>query len=332
MNNSDCGFLFITESCNLSCSHCYVSAEPDIGSFMDQHTVNRALDIFQSLGISDIRFTGGEPTIHPQFAEIINLALDRGFHLGLVTNGKRFLNRKWQPNLLVKFSRCWISVYGLTASSHTFTAMSKNASLENILSFVGQKTRMGHRIGISAIISPEEVCSLSRFIEDAFNAGIRRVRFIPLEPDGRARHKVRINWVNVPMEIRKAYEIIKSHPLSNQFLSLTINNPFDLEDFSGISTNSCLLKTRQMWSIVPSGDIYTCCFNVYQHKHLLGNVKESTIDTKLKMKTAQLKEGVNCRGLDKTFWREASPRNITCPISSVGLNNVICQIQGKDND
>ena len=317
MNNRDCGFLFLTESCNLYCAHCYVSALPGVGVHMDPEIVRLSLNVFKILGINDIRLTGGEPTIHPNFKNIVDCAIGNGFRLGLITNGIMFLRPNWGKTILAQLSRCWVSVYGLTANSHGLMVGTRFNQFDKILSVVGERTSEGYCIGISASIQPGEVNFLPGFLEHAFRAGVKKLRFIPVEPDGRMEINAHFNWHMWPNEIKSAYKIILEHPIASEFEILTINNPFDFESHFKPAQNSCLLRRRQMWSIVPSGDIYPCCFNVYKKQLCVANVIDADVCTKLKKYEVSVGNFV-CRGLNKSFWHDAYPDRVTCPISSVG--------------
>jgi len=41
-------------------------------------------------GFDRLSFTGGEPTMHPRFSEILKMAYESGYSFGFVTNGWNF--------------------------------------------------------------------------------------------------------------------------------------------------------------------------------------------------------------------------------------------------
>ena len=82
--------LEITQACNLRCPTCYADAQGH--DFMTAEEARRRLDkFFQAQSHLDVlMLSGGEPTIHPRFGEILDLALS--YPLGRVlvnTNGLR---------------------------------------------------------------------------------------------------------------------------------------------------------------------------------------------------------------------------------------------------
>src|SRR5579883_3286419 len=69
----------ICDRCNLRCPICYASSGPDRPEFRSLDTVERMLDaVVRNEGRPDVvQISGGEPTLHPQFFEILDLARAR---------------------------------------------------------------------------------------------------------------------------------------------------------------------------------------------------------------------------------------------------------------
>lgn len=84
--------LEITDHCNLRCPVCYASSGPERTGYRDLATVERMLDaIVRNERQPDVvQISGGEPTLHPDFFAILDLAKQRPIqHLMLNTNGIR---------------------------------------------------------------------------------------------------------------------------------------------------------------------------------------------------------------------------------------------------
>jgi uncharacterized radical SAM superfamily Fe-S cluster-containing enzyme len=82
----------ITDRCNLTCPTCYAMSSPHYGNHRTVEEVERMLDIIVSNeGQPDVvQISGGEPTIHPQFFEILDIAKKKPIkHLMVNTNGIR---------------------------------------------------------------------------------------------------------------------------------------------------------------------------------------------------------------------------------------------------
>ena len=82
----------ITDHCNLQCPICYASSGPSRQLYRSIVQVERMLDaVVGNEGQPDIvQISGGEPTLHPDFFRILDLAKQRPFqHLMVNTNGIR---------------------------------------------------------------------------------------------------------------------------------------------------------------------------------------------------------------------------------------------------
>lgn len=82
----------VTDRCNISCPTCYAMSSPHYGRHRSLAEIEAMLDtIVASEGEPDVvQISGGEPTIHPQFFEILDIAKRKPIrHLMVNTNGIR---------------------------------------------------------------------------------------------------------------------------------------------------------------------------------------------------------------------------------------------------
>lgn len=87
----------ITDRCNLTCPTCYAMSSPHYGRHRTVAEVERMFDIIvENEGEPDVvQISGGEPTLHPDFFEILDLAKTKPFkHIMLNTNGIRIAKDK----------------------------------------------------------------------------------------------------------------------------------------------------------------------------------------------------------------------------------------------
>jgi uncharacterized radical SAM superfamily Fe-S cluster-containing enzyme len=82
----------ITDRCNLTCPTCYAMSSPHYGRHRTVEEVEKMLDIIvANEGTPDVvQISGGEPTIHPDFFAILDIAKTKPIkHLMVNTNGIR---------------------------------------------------------------------------------------------------------------------------------------------------------------------------------------------------------------------------------------------------
>jgi radical SAM protein with 4Fe4S-binding SPASM domain len=87
--SSDLSFLWleVTGECQLSCTHCYADSGPGRGhGAMRTDDWHRVIDEATQLSVRMVQFIGGEPTLHPQFADLVRHALDNGVVVEVFSN------------------------------------------------------------------------------------------------------------------------------------------------------------------------------------------------------------------------------------------------------
>jgi hypothetical protein len=96
LNDPTLAVIDITNHCNYACPMCFASVtgegehyflDPDLVGHMLRSLLDRPAPC------RHIQFSGGEPTLHPQFLRILRMARDMGFtHIQAATNGSRFVS------------------------------------------------------------------------------------------------------------------------------------------------------------------------------------------------------------------------------------------------
>jgi len=91
--------LALTYKCNNSCLHCY----NDKSRGFKELTKDQWIDIIDSLwhiGIPHIIFTGGEPTLFPDLADLISHTENNGQITGINTNGRKLKDKDYINKLI----------------------------------------------------------------------------------------------------------------------------------------------------------------------------------------------------------------------------------------
>lgn len=79
----------ITTRCNMACRHCCYSCSPESGSDMPWGTFLAALERAAEIGgeTPEVNLSGGEPTLHPEFLDMMCRGIVRGVRPSVITNG-----------------------------------------------------------------------------------------------------------------------------------------------------------------------------------------------------------------------------------------------------
>lgn len=80
-------WLEITRRCNLTCPHCYIDGGRARADEMPAERLHALLDEMADMGVWAVAFTGGEPTLHPAFGDLVRHARRRDLLVGIATHG-----------------------------------------------------------------------------------------------------------------------------------------------------------------------------------------------------------------------------------------------------
>jgi MoaA/NifB/PqqE/SkfB family radical SAM enzyme len=113
----------LTGKCQLECTHCYAESGPSgsHGNMTARDWMN-VTDDARALGASMVQFIGGEPTMHPQFSQILGHAIGTGIAVEVYTNLVHVTEEVWElltaPNASLAFS-----YYSRDAAQHNAVTM-----------------------------------------------------------------------------------------------------------------------------------------------------------------------------------------------------------------
>lgn len=179
--------LEVNTACNLDCPICFADAGPGYNLSMDQ--VESMLDTFvrQEGEPEVVQFSGGEPTVHPQIFEMIEMARDKGIKNVMInTNGVRLAR---DDDFMDKLARVRPYVYmqfdGLSPETHK--TIRGEDLLEDKLKALDRLAEADMDVALVAAIernvNEDELGALVRFGLD--HPAVRGVVFQPVFHSGR---------------------------------------------------------------------------------------------------------------------------------------------------
>jgi radical S-adenosyl methionine domain-containing protein 2 len=80
--------LHVWARCNLRCTYCY-GRFPSRPPHLDASAWCKVIDLLAAEGVRRLTFSGGEPTLHPGFGQMLRHARESGLQTSVVTNGVR---------------------------------------------------------------------------------------------------------------------------------------------------------------------------------------------------------------------------------------------------
>ena len=183
-------YFYLTDTCNLYCRHCWIEPrycpEEKTISAVDRELFTAILDQAEPLGTKGVKLTGGEPLLHPQIDELLDIIRQRRLRLTVETNGTLCTS-----NLAERIAAC----------ERAFAAVSLDAAEAEIHDWIRGKEGCftAAVAGISNLVAaglkPQIIMTLMQRNKDQMQAVVRlaeslgagSVKFNILQPTARGK-------------------------------------------------------------------------------------------------------------------------------------------------
>jgi organic radical activating enzyme len=106
--------LKITNYCNKNCEYCYQNSNTS-GQHADFEDIKKIIDILADHEVFEIAIGGGEPTLHPNFIDIIEYCYYSGITPNFTTNNYEFIMNTYRKDLKELFK--FIGAFAVTINN-----------------------------------------------------------------------------------------------------------------------------------------------------------------------------------------------------------------------
>lgn len=249
----------ITGRCQLHCRHCFNHSGPANPHELPLELILKLLDEMKHWGVQQIRISGGEPTIHQQFTDIVTACKQRSIRIALNTHGV------YSATMLdylrtAPIEMFFISIDGLKANND---AIRGAGNFHRAIQTCRTLQKAGQRVMIACHISAGNFHDVGGLIALAAEIGVD-IKLSPLRPIGRALDELPEQLIR-PMDYYHIVEEITQ--LRPRYPYTRILTDFDIID---ASNGDCLRDPqnlsckagRTMVNINYDGGIYPCAFFV----------------------------------------------------------------------
>ncbi|MGH3321226.1 MAG: mycofactocin radical SAM maturase [Streptosporangiaceae bacterium] len=256
----------LTYACNLSCVHCLSSSGRRDPRELTTAEAKRVIDELAAMGVFYVNVGGGEPTVRPDFFELLDYAVARRVGVKFSTNGVRIDERVARRLTATDYVDVQISVDG--ADEATNDAVRGPGSFATARRAMTNLADAGFGpFKISVVMTRHNVAQLDAFksMADAYGAQLRITR---LRPSGRGAD----SWHDLHPtqgQQREIYDWLCDHPdvlTGDSFFHLSaLGAPLPGLNLCGAGRVVCLID--------PVGDVYACPF-VMHDRFRAGNVRD----------------------------------------------------------
>jgi SynChlorMet cassette radical SAM/SPASM protein ScmF len=256
-------YVYLTEGCNLACKHCWLapSFQPNggTGGHLDFELFRLAVEEGIPLGLSQVKLTGGEPLLHPDFVKMVDLLREQGLGLTIETNGllltetlARYLKEKSSLRLIS------VSLDGACPETHDAFRGVKGC-FEKACRAIRYLAEVGHRPQVIMSLHEDNVVEIETVVRLAQDLGAGSVKLGIVKPTGRGddfknrqktldfQHQFELGkWVNA--ELQKKSQIMVYYQWPMVF--------FNMKQLVHSAGFTC--QVFNILGILPSGQLAMC--------------------------------------------------------------------------
>ena len=202
--------------CNNRCKFCVQGDKRDFCIFKNREEVEKAMDEAYQQGKREVVFTGGEPTLHPNFLELVSSAKNKGFNeIQIQTNGRLFAYDDFcLKTIQAGANQFGPALHGSNAKIHDFLTGAEGSFNQTIQGIKNLK-KLNQYVLTNTVITTKNYKFLPQIARLLVDLGVDQYQFAFIHISGRAAENK--NWI-VPQKskiikyIKKGLDIgIKTH-------------------------------------------------------------------------------------------------------------------------
>ena len=259
--------LQVNRFCNLRCSHCsqaapLVSASANLRE-LSTDAWKRVLVKLAQCAVPRVRFTGGEPFLRPDLAELSCAARTLGLEVSYVTNGLLLLRRTVEWLQDIEPTAIWISIYGYPA--HVYEHVSGiPGSFERVLRSVEALVRKRLHLGMYFPVGTDNHAQVREFIRYAHSAGVRSLKLMQVLPHGRAVEAGALSTPSAAV-LERTLDLVLEAMEHCQGMSVKFSlrsgqaRLFQARGFTIPPDLRCSVGTQHVWTVDSLGKVLPCC-------------------------------------------------------------------------
>jgi mycofactocin biosynthetic radical S-adenosylmethionine protein MftC len=258
----------LTYACNLSCVHCLSSSGRRDPRELSTAECKRVIDELERMQVFYVNVGGGEPTVRPDFWELVDYAVAHHVGVKFSTNGVKISPQVAARLAATDYVDVQISLDGATAEVND--AIRGSGSFELALRAMNRLAGAGFAgFKISVVMTRQNVGQLDEFraLAGRFGAQLRITR---LRPSGRGADV----WDELhptAEQQRVLYDWLVAHGEN----VLTGDSFFHLAGYGQALPGLGMCGAGRVVCLIdPVGDVYACPFAIHE-EFLAGNVRSA---------------------------------------------------------
>lgn len=276
-------YLYVSSACNLACRHCYImpqflgadSRSMPEGTFIKLEYVQKIIEQGKPLGLQTIKLTGGEPTIHPQFRDLVTLIHEAGIGSFMETNGMLIdvpLAHHLKANG-IWFVSC--SLDGANRQTHDYIRGVEGA-FDRALTGIRALVEAEYRPQVIATIHKLNVGEWRDIVALAQNLGCSSVKFNTVQKVGRGVSFAEKYGLSVPAILDFYHELESLNQDSG--IKILADMPIAFHKLGAIVNQRCgRCAVLNLLGLLASGELSLCGVGVVTDSLIFGHIEHDNL-------------------------------------------------------
>lgn len=275
-------YVYVAGSCNLACKHCWITPRfqrsgVEGGPFIKLEYIEKAITEGKVLGLRSIKLTGGEPTLHPQFRQLVTLIDDAKIDIMIETNGTlidgelaQFLKSK---SHIVFIS---ISLDGVTEETHD-ALRNVSGSYTKAVSGIKSLVEVGFHPQMICTLHKGNVAEIDDLVQFANKLGCGSIKFNIVQQVGRGIKFQDDQGLEIE-EIIKLYRYIEKQLTLRSHIPIHFDIPFAFRSLRYVMQNSggtCAVKN--ILGLLAGGELALCGIGTTISELVYGHLETSNL-------------------------------------------------------
>jgi mycofactocin biosynthetic radical S-adenosylmethionine protein MftC len=259
----------VTYRCNLHCAFCYSKSGPQRSLGSDGATRRRLVERLAEWGVLEVALGGGEPTVLPDFAELLAEIRSAGLVPNVTTNGTV------QSGSVMRALTEYAGVVNLSADRPDLLDSARGVGVfARLRQTAHTLCAAGVRLGVNLLLTPDNVGDLKGCLQALLDLSVRAVTFLRPKGAWAAEH-----WPGFPNvgDLARLGDDVRSFLETKPPLRLYVDTALrgewvrlGLLDDPEPEVLGCGGGQRHV-AVTPEGDVYPCSHQ-RRPEYRLGNL------------------------------------------------------------
>lgn len=249
--------MILTPACNFKCPYCR-GLPKEASRHLSKDEIKNGLELWIKDDLQNIRFSGGEPVLHPALVKAVSMCKDAGVKRIAVSSNGSLKTEKYDALLRAGVNDFSISLDACCASDGDIMA-GVSGAWNRVVENIKHLSKLTY-VSVGVVVTDKNIATVCNTIVLADSLGVADIRVIPAAQFTRENSR---ELENIPSEILEKHPILK-YRITRALLGHSVRG------ISKSDTHRCNLVLDD--SIIAGGHHYPCVIYMREKGNPIGKV------------------------------------------------------------